>query len=111
MSSTRVLAADSASHSPTKMPSVHCLARPPDTDTVQGRFVELIPSETIVQIVEFESQQPEFAGEMTITAAYTDTPGGTEVTMLCENIPKGIRPEDNEMGCRESLQKLAALLE
>jgi uncharacterized protein YndB with AHSA1/START domain len=82
-----------------------------DTDTVQGRFVELIPSEKIVQIVEFESQQPEFAGEMTITATYADAPGGTEVTMLCENIPKGIRPGDNEMGCRESLQKLAALLE
>jgi uncharacterized protein YndB with AHSA1/START domain len=81
-----------------------------DTDTVQGRFVELT-SEKVVQIVEFESQQPEFAGEMTITATYTDAPGGTQVTMLCENIPKGIRPEDNEMGCRESLQKLAALLE
>jgi len=82
-----------------------------DTDTVRGRFVELIPSEKIVQIVEFESQQPEFAGEITITATYTNAVGGTEVTMLCENIPKGIRPEDNEMGCRESLQKLAALLE
>jgi hypothetical protein len=33
--------------------------------------------------------------------------GGTEVTILCEHIPSGIRPEDNEAGCRWSLEKLA----
>jgi uncharacterized protein YndB with AHSA1/START domain len=82
-----------------------------DTDTVQGRFVELVPYTKIVQAVEFESDDPAFAGEMTITVDLADTDGGTEITFLCENIPKGIRPEDNEQGCRESLQKLAALLE
>jgi hypothetical protein len=29
--------------------------------------------------------------------------------MLFENIPPGIRPEDNELGTRQSLKKLAAL--
>jgi uncharacterized protein YndB with AHSA1/START domain len=111
MSSTRVSAADSASRSPQHAERSLPGKTSADTDTVRGRFVELIPSEKIVQIVEFESQRPEFAGEMTITATYTEPLGGTEVSMLCENIPKGIRPEDNEMGCRESLQKLAALLE
>jgi uncharacterized protein YndB with AHSA1/START domain len=82
-----------------------------DTDTVQGRFVELVPYAKIVEVVEFESQQPEFAGEMRITASFADADGGTEVTMLCEDIPPGIRPEDNEMGCKESLQKLAVLIE
>jgi uncharacterized protein YndB with AHSA1/START domain len=81
------------------------------TDTVQGRFVELIPDKKIVEVVEFESQKPKFAGEMKIIVSLADAEGGTEITMLCENIPRGIRPEDNEMGCRESLQNLAALLE
>jgi uncharacterized protein YndB with AHSA1/START domain len=82
-----------------------------DTDTFQGRFVELIPYEKIVWAVEFESQDPGFAGEMRITFSLADADGGTEVRVLCEDIPKGVRPEDNEMGCRSSLQKLAALLE
>jgi hypothetical protein len=48
---------------------------------------------------------------MRITFSLVDIDGGTEVLVLCEDIPKGVRPEDNEMGCRSSLQKLAALLE
>jgi hypothetical protein len=40
-----------------------------------------------------------------------DVDRGTEVAVLWEDIPEGIRPEDNEMGCKESLQKLAALIE
>jgi uncharacterized protein YndB with AHSA1/START domain len=82
-----------------------------DTDTFQGRFVELVPDETIVWVSEFESDDPGFAGEMKITFSLADADGGTEVVVLCEDIPKGVRPEDNEMGCRSTLQKLAAFLE
>jgi uncharacterized protein YndB with AHSA1/START domain len=82
-----------------------------DTDTFQGRFVELVSDTKIVEVVEFESQDPAFAGEMRMTVSLADADGGTEITILCEDIPKGIRPEDNELGCKESLQKLAALLE
>ena len=32
---------------------------------------------------------------------------GTEVTILFEHIPPGIRPEDNEAETRSSLEKLA----
>jgi uncharacterized protein YndB with AHSA1/START domain len=34
------------------------------TDTFQGRFVELVPYEKIVEVVEFESQDPAFADQM-----------------------------------------------
>jgi hypothetical protein len=37
--------------------------------------------------------------------------GGTEVSLLYENVPPGISPEDNEAGSLSALQKLAALLE
>ena len=82
-----------------------------DTDTFEGRFVELLPNEKIVWVVEFESDQPDFAGEMRITWKLADAGGGTEVTALCEDIPQGIRLEDNEMGSRESLRKLAAFVD
>jgi uncharacterized protein YndB with AHSA1/START domain len=81
------------------------------TDIPQGRFVELIPDTKIVEVVEFESQKPEFAGEMEIIVSLADVDGGTEVRMHCQDIPPGMRPEDNEQGCKESLQKLALLLE
>jgi hypothetical protein len=32
------------------------------TDTFEGRFLELIPDEKIVEVIEFESQDPRFAG-------------------------------------------------
>lgn len=82
-----------------------------DTDTHHGRFVTLVPPERIVEVVEFESTDPRFAGEMTITVTLADTDGGTEVTFRCDDIPTGISPEANEVGCRSSLEKLAALLE
>ncbi len=82
-----------------------------DTDTFAGKFVELCPNERIVQVFEFESEQPEFAGEMRMTWSLTDADGGTEVSVLCEDIPRGIRLEDNELGSRQSLHKLAAFVE
>ena len=82
-----------------------------DTDTSEGTFVELIPNQKIVQVFEFESDQPDMAGEMKITWSLKDANGGTEVTVLMEDIPKGIRLEDNELGSRQSLRKLAAYVE
>ncbi len=90
--------------------------RPPgktsdDTDTSEGRFVELIPNEIIIQVFAFESDQAEMAGEMRVTWSLRDVDGGTEVTVLMENLPEGIRLEDNELGSRQSLRKLAAFVE
>ena len=81
------------------------------TDTYHGRFVELIPCEKIVEAIEFEAQDPRFAGAMTITTTFIDTGQATEVTILCKNLPVGVRREDNELGSRQALRKLAALVE
>ena len=78
---------------------------------IQGRFVELIPYERSVEVIVFESQEPRFAREMRMIVSFADVDGGTEVAVLWEDIPETIRSEDNEMGCKESLQKLAALIE
>lgn len=82
-----------------------------DTDTSEGAFVELKPNERIVQVFEFESDDPDFAGQMKMTWTLADADGGTQVTVLCEDIPKGVRLEDNELGSQQSLQKLAAFVE
>jgi hypothetical protein len=48
---------------------------------------------------------------MRVTFSLADAEVGTEVVVYCEVIPRGVRLEDNEMGCRSSLENLAALLE
>ena len=82
-----------------------------NTDTYHGTFVKLVPGEVIVESIEFETNQPGFKGEMTMTVKLADVDGGTEVSLHYENIPSAIRPEDNEEGSRQSLNKLAAYVE
>jgi len=82
-----------------------------DTDTFRGRFVKLIPCERIVWAIDFESADPSFAGEMIMSTTLAPAGSGTKVTILCENLPRGIRPEDNEAGCRSTLEKLASFLD
>ena len=72
-----------------------------------GTLLELTPPTRIVQAISFDSVDPAFSGEMTMVVTFEDRDGGTEVTMLFEHIPSGIRPEDNEAGCQSSLEKLA----
>lgn len=81
------------------------------TDVFEGRFLEFVPDRRVVEVVEFESDDPAFAGAMTITTALADVPGGTEVTIRCENVPDGIRPEDHQEGLASSLANLAAFTE
>ena len=82
-----------------------------NSDTVGGRFLELVPNEKIVQEVEFQSDDAAFAGTMTMTWSIAAVPGGSEVTIRCENVPEGIRKEDHDAGLKSSLDNLAAFTE
>jgi uncharacterized protein YndB with AHSA1/START domain len=81
------------------------------TDTFHGRFLKLVPDTEVVQAVEFESDDPAMAGEMTITYSLSEADGGTDLAGLHENLPAGVTPADNELGWRMSLAKLAKLVE
>jgi uncharacterized protein YndB with AHSA1/START domain len=80
-------------------------------DRFSARFLELTPPARIVQAITFDSTDPAFAGEMTMIVTFEEKDGGTEVTILFEQIPPGIRPEDNDAGTRSSLEKLARFVE
>jgi len=80
-------------------------------DRFTARFVELTPPARIVEAITFDSPDLAFAGEMTMVVTFEETDGGTEVSILFERIPPGIRPEDNEAGTRSSLEKLARCVE
>src|SRR5918997_357273 len=57
------------------------------TDTYHGRFATLVPNERVVEVVEFETDDPGMQGEMTITISLTDADGGTEITAVHDNLP------------------------
>jgi uncharacterized protein YndB with AHSA1/START domain len=80
-------------------------------DMVKVRFVELAPPRRIVEAVSFVTTDPAFFGEMTIIATFEEVSGGTEVTLVCKNLPAGLRAEDNEAGSRLSLEQLARRFE
>jgi uncharacterized protein YndB with AHSA1/START domain len=80
-------------------------------DRFTARFVELTPPARIVEAISFDSADPAFSGEMTMVVTLEDRNGATEVTIMFEHIPPGIRPEDNDAGTRSSLEKLARYVE
>jgi uncharacterized protein YndB with AHSA1/START domain len=80
-------------------------------DSYSARFMELTPPSKIVAAITFDSEDPAFSGEMIMDVTFEDSGGGTEVTILFEQIPPGIRPEDNDAGTRSSLEKLAQYVE
>jgi uncharacterized protein YndB with AHSA1/START domain len=80
-------------------------------DKFTARFIEIVPNKKIVEAVRFESPDPKFAGEMMLEISLEPIAIGTRVTFLFNNIPVGIKPEDNEAGTASSLEKLAQLVE
>lgn len=82
-------------------------------DTYAGRFAELVPDERVVEVLAFESADPELRGEMTMTWTLRDAPdgGGTEVQLVHDGVPDGVSAADNETGTRMALAHLAAHVE
>ena len=82
------------------------------TDTYSGYFAELVPEQKVVEVDEFETDDPALRGPMTITVTLADADdGGTDLVAVHEGLPDGVREEDNELGWNESLARLAALVE
>jgi len=80
-------------------------------DTYRGRFVRLVPNELIVEADEFETDDPALRGEMMITISLADASGGTKLVAVHDGLPDGVSSADNEVGWREALARLAALVE
>ena len=76
-------------------------------DRFTATFTEIVPNEKIVQVTKFDTDNNDFKGEMVMEVTFKSKNGGTVVTIAFNNIPRGIKPEDNEEGTRQSLQKLA----
>jgi uncharacterized protein YndB with AHSA1/START domain len=83
----------------------------PHSDIVEDRFVDIVPGVRVVQAVDFVSDEPGYAGTMTMTWEVATVEAGTRLVIRAENVPAGISAEDHAAGLASSLAKLAAYLE
>jgi uncharacterized protein YndB with AHSA1/START domain len=81
-----------------------------DSDVVEAQFVELEPGVRVVQAVEFESEDPAYAGTMTMTWSLQPVEAGTRVEIRAEDVPPGISAEDHAAGLESSLRNLSDYL-
>ena len=80
-------------------------------DVVEGRFIEVTSGVRLVQEVEFESDDPQYAGTMRMTWEVRASGANSEVIFRAEDVPAGISAEDHIEGLTSSLRNLAALVE
>ena len=99
-----ILEYDAAEHAARGKTSAH-------VDVVEGRFLELVPDARVVELVRFVSDDPAFAGAMTVTTTLAAVPGGTEVGIVCANVPPGIAADEHRAGLASTLENLAAFTE
>ena len=81
------------------------------TDTYAGRFTRLVADEEVVELLAFETDDPELGGEMTMTTRLRDADGGTEVELVHDGVPDAVDPEQNAAGSRMALAHLTEYVE
>lgn len=82
-----------------------------DTDIVEARFVDIVPGARVAYAVDFASDDPAYAGTMTVTWDVAAVNGTTRVDITADNVPDGISAEDHAAGLASSLANLAEYLE
>ena len=82
-----------------------------DSDIVESRFIELVPGVRVVQAVDFVSDDPAYAGTMTMRWELARVDGGTRVDIIADDVPDGIGADDHAAGLASSLTNLTEYLE
>src|SRR5512142_2494501 len=82
-----------------------------DSDVVEARFVDIVPGERVVQAVDFVSDDPAYAGTMTMTWEIAAVEAGTRVDIVAADVPDGISAADHAAGLSSSLANLAGYVE
>jgi uncharacterized protein YndB with AHSA1/START domain len=82
-----------------------------ESDIVEARYVEIVPDVRVVQEVDFVSDDPAFAGTMTMTWQVAAVDGGARVDIIADDVPDGITAEDHATGLASSLAGLAEHVE
>lgn len=82
-----------------------------DSDIVEARYIDMVPGIRVVQAVDFVSDDPSYAGTMTMSWEFTGVDGGTRVDIRADDVPDAVSPEDHAAGLNSSLVNLAGYLQ
>jgi len=74
-----------------------------------GEYLELVPNQRLRYTDRFDD--PNLPGEIRVTVDLKQTPVGTEIHIVQENVPSVIPAEACYLGWQDSLNQLAALVE
>jgi len=77
-----------------------------NTDVVEVRFVSLTPPHGLVEEADFVSDDPAFAGTMTMTWRIDPAGGGSRVSITATGVPDGISSADHQTAFRSTLANL-----
>lgn len=80
------------------------------SDVVRQTVVELTPDRVVAWRVHFDSPDPVFAGDMTMTWTITPTGDGCLLRVAATDVPEGVSAADHQTGMTSSLANLAAYL-
>jgi uncharacterized protein YndB with AHSA1/START domain len=80
------------------------------SDIVESRFIDLVPGVRVVQAVDFVSDDPAYAGTMTMRWELARVDGGTRVEIIADDVPDGIDADDHAAGLASSLTNLTEYL-
>ena len=81
------------------------------TDVSRVAIDDLVEPERVVWGVEFDSDDPDTAGRMTMTWTFTARDTGTRIAVDATDVPPAIDVEAHQQGLDASLANLAAWLE
>jgi uncharacterized protein YndB with AHSA1/START domain len=81
-----------------------------NTDVTEVRFAAVDPPRRIVEEVDFVSDDPRFAGTMTMTWSVDPAGAGTRVTVTATDVPDGISRADHATAFASTLANLDAYL-
>lgn len=79
-----------------------------NTDVTEVRFTAVEPPHRIVEEVDFVSDDPRFAGTMTMTWSLEPVATGTRVTVTATDVPDGISSADHATAFASTLAQLRA---
>ena len=82
-----------------------------DSDVTHVGIVELVADRRVVWAVDFESDDPDLAGRMTMTWSLVARDRGTRVAVDVTDVPPGIDEESHQQGLSASLSNLARFVE
>ncbi len=81
------------------------------TDTYRGVFRVLEPDRRVVEDLEFETDDPDLRGSMTMTTLIEPAGAGSRVVLVHAGVPDSVPARDNQAGSLTALDRLAALVE